>query len=37
MRPYSDLEESEKNYDRKMAINTLRLAQKMGYRISKEE
>jgi hypothetical protein len=37
MRPYSDLADSEKNYDRKMAINTLKLAQKMGYRITKEE
>ena len=37
MRPYSDLEDSEKNYDRKMAINTLKLVQKMGYRIIKDD
>lgn len=36
MRPYSDLEESEKDYDRKMAINTLKLVQKMGFKIIKE-
>lgn len=36
MRPYSDLEEKEKDYDRKMAINTLKLVQKMGYKIIKE-
>lgn len=36
MRPYSDLEEKEKEYDRKMAINTLKLVQKMGYKIVKE-
>lgn len=36
MRPYSDLEEKEKDYDRKMAINTLKLVQKMGYKIVKE-
>lgn len=36
MRPYSDLEDSEKQYDRNMAINTLKLVQKMGYKIVKE-
>lgn len=36
MRPYSDLEEEERDYDRKMAINTLKLVQKMGYRIIKD-
>ncbi len=36
MRPYSDLEDKEKEYDRKMAINTLKLAQKIGYKIVKE-
>ena len=36
MRPYSDLVDSEKQYDRNMAINTLKLVQKMGYKIVKE-
>ena len=36
MRPYSDLEDSEKQYDRNMAIKTLKLVQKMGYRIVKD-
>ena len=36
MVPYSNLPESEKEYDRKMAMQTLRLVQKMGYRIVKE-
>jgi len=36
MRPYSDLEETEKEYDRIMAMQTLKLVQKMGFRIVKE-
>ena len=36
MRPYSDLEDSEKQYDRNMAIKTLKLVQKMGYKIVKD-
>ena len=32
---YSNLPESEKEYDRKMAMQTLRLVQKMGYHIVK--
>ena len=35
--PYSDLTESEKEYDRKMAKETLMLVQRLGYKISKEE
>ena len=33
--PYADLPESEKEYDRKTAIETLKLVIKMGYTISK--
>ena len=33
MRPYSDLEEAEKEYDRIMAVQTLKLVQKMGFKI----
>lgn len=35
--PYSDLTESEKEYDRKMAKETLMLVQRLGYKIIKEE
>ena len=31
MVPYSKLPENEKDYDRKMALNTLRLVKKLGY------
>lgn len=34
--PYSDLPESEKEYDRKTALNTLKLVIALGYRIEKE-
>lgn len=34
--PYSDLPESEKDYDRKTAMETLKLIVKLGYLISKE-
>ena len=34
--PYSDLTESEKDYDRKMAQGTLELVQRLGYKIIKE-
>jgi len=37
MRPYSDLEETEKEYDRIMATQTLKLVQKMGFKIVREE
>lgn len=37
MIPYSDLSEQEKDYDRIMAMNTLKLVQKIGYKIIKEE
>lgn len=36
MVPYSNLPESEKDYDREMAMQTLKLVRKMGYRIIKE-
>ena len=35
--PYSMLPESEKEYDRKTALNTLKLVIALGYRIEKEE
>ena len=34
--PYSDLTESEKEYDRATAMNALKLIVKLGYRIEKE-
>lgn len=34
--PYADLPESEKDYDRKTALETLKLIVKLGYVISKE-
>lgn len=33
--PYSDLTESEKNYDKNIASQTLKLILKLGYTISK--
>jgi len=33
--PYNELTESEKEYDRKMAVETLKLIQSLGYRITK--
>ena len=33
LRPYSELPESEKDYDRKMATATLKLAQRLGFKI----
>ena len=33
--PYSELPESEKDYDRNTAFETLKLSVKMGYRIEK--
>lgn len=35
MVPYCDLPESEKQYDRDMAIMTLKLAKKLGFRVSR--
>ncbi len=35
--PYEELPESEKEYDRSTALETLRLIVKLGYRIGKEE
>lgn len=35
MVPYSDLTDSEREYDRKMAMNTLKLMRKLGYEIVK--
>lgn len=37
MVPYADLPEKEKDYDRKMAIETLKLMHKLGYDIIKRE
>ena len=34
--PYADLPESEKEYDRKTALNTLKLVIALGYRIEKD-
>lgn len=34
--PYEDLPESEKDYDRKTALETLKLIVKLGYVISRE-
>jgi len=33
LRPYSELPETEKDYDRKMAISTLKLATRLGFKI----
>lgn len=33
--PYSDLPESEKEYDRKTALQTLKLIIRLGYKITK--
>ena len=35
--PYSDLTESEREYDRKMAQGTLELVRRIGYRIERDE
>ena len=35
--PYADLSETEKEYDRKTAVETLKMIVAMGYRIEKEE
>ncbi len=37
MVPYSQLPESEKDYDRNMAMNTLKLLKKLGYDLIKRE
>lgn len=37
MVPYSQLPEDEKEYDRKMAMNTLKLVHKLGYDLVKRE
>jgi len=34
--PYNELPESEKDYDRNTAIETLKLIQKLGYKITKD-
>ena len=34
--PYEELPESEKEYDRKTALETLKLIMKLGYKIYKE-
>ena len=33
--PYEELDESEKEYDRKTAMETLKLIMKLGYKITK--
>ncbi|MEE0894784.1 MAG: RyR domain-containing protein, partial [Bacteroidales bacterium] len=33
--PYSQLPEREKDYDREMAVNTIKLLLKLGYEIKK--
>jgi len=35
--PYDDLPDSEKQYDRNAAIETLKVIVKLGYKIDKEE
>ncbi len=35
--PYEELSEGEKDYDRATAMNTLKLIQKLGYKIIKDE
>lgn len=35
--PYSELEESEKEYDRNTALETLKLIVKLGYKIEKKQ
>lgn len=35
--PYCELEESEKEYDRRTAMETIKLIMKLGYKISAEE
>lgn len=35
--PYSDLPDSEKEYDRNTALGTLKLIVKLGYKITKED
>ena len=37
MVPYSDLPETERQYDRDMALQTLKLVKKLGYRIVKDQ
>lgn len=34
--PFSELEEAEKDYDRNTAPETLKLIQKLGYKITKD-
>ena len=35
--PYEELPESEKEYDRKTALETLKVMQKLGYKIEKKQ
>lgn len=35
--PYSELSDSEKEYDRKTAVETLKLIVALGYKITKEQ
>ncbi|MGN1211948.1 MAG: RyR domain-containing protein, partial [Candidatus Cryptobacteroides sp.] len=37
MVPYSQLPDSEKHYDREMAMNTIKLLEKLGYDLIKRE
>lgn len=34
--PYAELSEEEKDYDRNTAMNTLKLIEKLGFKITKE-
>lgn len=35
LRPYSELPDSEKDYDRKLAVSTLKLAKRLGFKVSR--
>ena len=35
--PYDELPEEEKEYDRNTAMNTIKMAKKLGFRIEREE
>lgn len=35
--PYDELPEEEKEYDRNMAMNTIKMVKKLGFRIEREE
>lgn len=37
LRPYDELPEEEKEYDRNTAMNTIKMVKKLGFRIEKED